>query len=133
MRHFSAMAMLAGCALVDAQCSSCGSETCYVSTWAVPCFTPANGQTGCTSFGGAWCGAAPPPPPPVPPPTSSGCSACASGETCHVPTWTVPCFTPEGGCTAVGGSWCSGGGTPATPSPPIFASLFPYNTFFKQT
>ncbi|KAJ9460823.1 hypothetical protein DIPPA_18228 [Diplonema papillatum] len=59
MRHFSALAMLAACALVDAQCSSCGSETCYVSTWSEPCFTPAAGQSGCTSFGGAWCGGAP--------------------------------------------------------------------------
>ncbi|KAJ9460822.1 hypothetical protein DIPPA_18220 [Diplonema papillatum] len=132
MRHFSALAMLAACALVDAQCSSCGSETCYVSTWSEPCFTPGAGQSGCTSFGGSWCGAgtpatpsptpSPPPPPPPAPVPSSGCSACTGGETCHVPTWSVPCFTPGGGessCTSFQGAWCAGGGgSPPTSTPP---------------
>ncbi|KAJ9463162.1 hypothetical protein DIPPA_30791 [Diplonema papillatum] len=123
MHLLSAVALLAAGVLVDAQCSRCTSgETCYVSTWAEPCFSPAGGQSSCSAYKGTWCsgGGAPPPPAPVP---SSGCSACSSGETCHVSTWSAPCFSPAGGqssCSAYKGTWCGGGGAqPPTPPAPV--------------
>mmetsp|Transcript_28644 Transcript_28644/g.46095 ORF Transcript_28644/g.46095 Transcript_28644/m.46095 type:complete len:613 (-) Transcript_28644:67-1905(-) len=50
-------------------CSQCQSnENCFISTWAVPCFS-ANSKQDCTgTYGGDWCGSAPAPPAPTPAP-----------------------------------------------------------------
>lgn len=39
----------------EATCKVQG-ETCYVSTWASPCFTPSGGKVECDTFAGEFCG-----------------------------------------------------------------------------
>jgi predicted chitinase len=41
-----------GCAAV---CQAQG-ETCYVASWAVPCFTPGGGEAECSGYEGEFCG-----------------------------------------------------------------------------
>mmetsp|Transcript_102367 Transcript_102367/g.293699 ORF Transcript_102367/g.293699 Transcript_102367/m.293699 type:complete len:315 (-) Transcript_102367:170-1114(-) len=94
-------------------CSSCRAmsppQTCYVQSWGQPCFIPAEGESGCSKFGGVSCSV---PVVPTPPP-SSGCDACRAmspAQACYVSGWAAPCFSPgegEAGCSKFDGEWCA--------------------------